>query len=154
MYFYFYPSDDLGLFNYYLLIANYYGKNALKEYSENGKHIRDIPCFSKPFELTVIDTGRIVVTYGSADYIVFFNIKSTVNKRKTIKFMSGCYGISYQDNKRFIFINEGIAITDVPGKVINILTVSCGSYIGTATDRIYFTFGEDETVHCISVTGE
>lgn len=56
--------------------------------------------------------------------------------------------------KLFIIINEGIAITDFAGKVLKILTVSCGSYIGTAKDRIYFTVGEDETVHCISVTGE
>ncbi|XP_071160953.1 E3 ubiquitin-protein ligase TRIM45-like [Mytilus edulis] len=39
-------------------------KNVILEYSEDGKYIRDIPFSGFQFDLTVIDTDRIAVTYG------------------------------------------------------------------------------------------
>ncbi|XP_076095695.1 uncharacterized protein LOC143066769 [Mytilus galloprovincialis] len=133
-----------------MLIANYYGKKELIEYSEKGKYIRDIPCSSQPFDLTVIDTDRIAVTYGNKNYIEILDIKEKTVERK-VKFDSGCYGISYQDNKLFITLGD-IVITDITGKVLKTLDIECGFYLTTTKDRIYFTL--KSSVNCISMAGE
>lgn len=36
------------------LVGDYQGSNVLLEYDEDGKHVRDIPCSDKPFDVTVI----------------------------------------------------------------------------------------------------
>ncbi|XP_063427221.1 uncharacterized protein LOC134710755 [Mytilus trossulus] len=135
-----------------VLIANYRGSNVLMEYSQDGKHIRDIPCSDVPFDLTVIDSDRIAVTYGHKMYLEILNLKNTTVEKK-VKFSKDCYGISYQDNKLFI-ISGGIVITDITGKVLQKLRVDCGFYLETTIDRIYFTVGTDHTVRCISMIGE
>ncbi|CAG2230899.1 unnamed protein product [Mytilus edulis] len=121
-----------------LLMANNHGNTILMEYSEDGKRIHDIPCSSKPFDLTVIDTDRIAVTYGDKKYVEILNLKkNTVEKE--VEFENDCYGISYQDNKLFIIITGGIVITDIEGKVLKTFYFECEMYIETTKDRIYFT---------------
>ncbi|CAC5404801.1 unnamed protein product [Mytilus coruscus] len=138
-----------------LLIIDNTGMYAIMEYSEEGKHIRDIPCSESPFDLTVIDNDRIAVTFGnvSAHYINILNIKNkTIEKKVELK--SNCYGILNQDNKLFVIIEDGIIIIDIAGKVLNKLNVECDLYLGTSIDRIYFSVTKDQTVHCISMAGE
>lgn len=136
-----------------LLMANNHGNTILMEYSEDGKRIHDIPCSSKPFDLTVIDTDRIAVTYGDKKYVEILNLKkNTVEKE--VEFENDCYGISYQDNKLFIIITGGIVITDIEGKVLKTFYFECEMYIETTTDRIYFTTKRGRTVNCISMEGE
>ncbi|CAG2230902.1 unnamed protein product [Mytilus edulis] len=135
-----------------VLIVDYWGNNVLMEYSEDGKHIRDIPCSRRPFDLTIIDSDRIAVTYGDRKYVNILNLKITTVGKK-VKFYYSCYGISYQDDKLFIS-SEGIVITDITGKVLKTLKVNCGRYVESTIDRIYFTDNRDHTVHCISMTGE
>ncbi|XP_071160570.1 uncharacterized protein [Mytilus edulis] len=127
------------------------GKNVVQEYSEDGKHIRDIPCSGEPFDLTVIDTDRIAVTRDNR-CIEILNINNTTVEGKLFQFKEHCYGISYQDNTIVMITQEGIDIIDVGGKVLKSLTVRCGSCLGTAKDRIYFTV--DDAVHCISMAGD
>ncbi|XP_052105734.1 uncharacterized protein LOC127738490 [Mytilus californianus] len=137
-----------------LLIADYKGERVLMEYSEDGKHIRNIPCSGSPFDVTVIDSDRIAVTYGSfSKYIEIFNIKNN-NVEKRAKLKSQCYGISYKNNKLFVIIEDGIVVTNMLGKVLSKLDVECGLYLETTMDRIYFTIEKDHTVNCISMTGE
>ncbi|XP_052105735.1 uncharacterized protein LOC127738491 [Mytilus californianus] len=135
-----------------LLMAIYFGKKLLVEYSEDGKHIRDIPCSRSPFDLTVIDNDRIALTYGN-HYVEIFNKKNT-SFEKEFRLESNCYGISYQDNKLFIITTHGIVITNIAGQVLKTLYVDCGVYLSTTTDRIYFNVKRDQTVHCISMTGD
>ncbi|CAG2230900.1 unnamed protein product [Mytilus edulis] len=135
-----------------LMIADYWGSNVIMEYSEDGKHIRDIPCSGIPFDLTVIDTDRIAVTYGDSKYVDILNLKNTTVENK-VNFDKDCYGISYQDDKLFIS-SGGIIITDIKGKVLKQLRVDCGTYLETTIDRIYFTVRRDHTVHCIAMTGK
>ncbi|XP_063427250.1 uncharacterized protein LOC134710783 [Mytilus trossulus] len=134
-----------------VLIANYDEKNVILEYSEDGKHIRDIQCSGSPLDLTVIDTDRIAVTYEE-QCIEILNINNNTIEGKLFHFEESCYGISYQDNTIVIITQEGIDIIDVGGKVLKSFTVRCGSFIGTAKDRIYFTV--DDAVHCISMAGD
>lgn len=129
-----------------VLIAAPVDKNVLMEYSEDGKCIRDMPCFGCPFDLTVIDSDRIAVTYQDRCIKI-------LKKHNTIKdkFESeeDSYGILYKDNTIIIITQDGIKISDVEGKVLKTLTVHCGSYIETAKDIFYFTV--DNAVHCISM---
>ncbi|CAC5395463.1 unnamed protein product [Mytilus coruscus] len=133
-----------------VLIADYVGNNVIKEYSEDGKHIRDIPCSNGPFDLTVIDSDCIAVTYGDKKYVEILDMKNNTVVRKVI-FNDECHGISYQENKLFIII-DGIVITDITGRVLQTLDIDCGSYLKTIKDRIYFTC--NSTVNCISMAGE
>ncbi|CAC5395455.1 unnamed protein product [Mytilus coruscus] len=135
-----------------LLFANIDGNSVVMEYSEDGKHIRDIPCSGRPFDLAVIDTDRIAVTYGNKKYVEILNLeKNTVEKE--IKFENDCYGISFQDNELFI-ITGGIVIIDIEGKVLKTFYFDCEMYIETTKDRIYFTTKRGRTVNCISMVGE
>ncbi|VDI76336.1 Hypothetical predicted protein [Mytilus galloprovincialis] len=133
-----------------VLIADYLGKDVIKEYSEDGKHIRDIPCSNGPFDFTVTHSDCIAVTYGDKKYVEILDINNNTVVRKFI-FEEGCYGISYMENKLFIIIG-GIVITDITGGVLKTLDIDCGSYLKTTKDGIYFT--HNSTVNCISLTGE
>ncbi|XP_071160567.1 tripartite motif-containing protein 2-like [Mytilus edulis] len=137
-----------------VLIADYKGDNNLMEYNEEGKHIRTIKLSGSPFDISVIDSDRIAITYGSlSQYIEICNIKNnTIEKRAKLK--SKCYGISYKNNNLFVVIEDGIVITNMLGKVLSKLDVECGLYLETAVDRIYFTVERNQTVNCISMTGE
>ncbi|VDI09834.1 tripartite motif-containing protein 2/3 [Mytilus galloprovincialis] len=132
-----------------VLLANFVEANVILEFSEDGKHIRDIPCPGSPFDLTVIDTDRIAVT--RKDQCIEILNKKTNTIEETFELKVNCYGISYQDNTIVIVTQEGIEIIDVGGKVLKTLTIDCGEYIGTSKDRIYFTVAK--TVHCISMAG-
>ncbi|VDI75646.1 Hypothetical predicted protein [Mytilus galloprovincialis] len=71
------PTGCTMLSNGNLLTAHNYGKKLIIEYSEDGKHIRDIPCQNSkpPFDLLVIDADCIAVTYK--DRVAYiFNIKN------------------------------------------------------------------------------
>ncbi|VDI35512.1 Hypothetical predicted protein [Mytilus galloprovincialis] len=120
------------------------------EYSEDGKYIRDIPCSDSPFDLTVINSDRIAVTYGREKYLEILNMKNNTVERK-VRFDNDCFGISFQDNKLFIII-DGIVITDITGKVLKTFNTKCGLYLTTTKDRIYVT--RNSSVNCISMTGE
>ncbi|CAG2224250.1 unnamed protein product [Mytilus edulis] len=136
-----------------VLIADY-NSGELREYSEDGKYIRDIPCSVIPFDLTVIDNDRIAVTYGKfCQYIHILNIKNYTIEKK-VEFQSTCYGISYHDKKLFIILENSIVITDSAGKVLETLNVECDTYIKTAKDRIYISVRSDHTVNCLSMAGE
>ncbi|XP_063427220.1 uncharacterized protein LOC134710754 [Mytilus trossulus] len=135
-----------------VLIIDFKGRGVVMEYSENGKHIRDIQCSGRPFDLTVIDTDRIAVTHGRYQYIQILDIKNNTVEKK-VEFDNDCDGISYQNNKLFI-ISGGIVITDSTGNVLNKLRVDCGLFLETTIDRIYFTDFRVDTVNCISMTGE
>lgn len=137
-----------------LLIADYKGERVIMEYREDGRHIRNMPCSGSPFDIAVIDSDRIAVTYGSfSQYIEIFNIRTNKIVKKA-KLKNKCYGISYQDNKLYVIIEDGIVITNMHGKVLSKLNVECGLYLETTEDRIYFTVERNHTVNCISMIGE
>ncbi|CAC5369284.1 unnamed protein product [Mytilus coruscus] len=145
-------SGCIMLSNSNLLIADYLVSNVIMEYRKDGKHIRDIPCSGKPFDLTVIDTDRIAVSYGISKYIDILNMKNNTVDRK-VQFDNSCYGISYQDNKLFISTG-GIVIIDITGEVLKTLDTNNGLYLETTIDKIYFAVKRDHTIHCISMAGE
>ncbi|VDI27959.1 tripartite motif-containing protein 28 [Mytilus galloprovincialis] len=135
-----------------LLMANYHGNTILMEYSEDGNRVRDIPCSRPPFDLTIIETNYIAVSYGSRKYIEILNLENNTVERK-VKFENDCYGISYQDSK-LVVITGGIVIIDIEGKVLKTFYFDCGIYLETTKDRIYFTTKKGHTVNCISMAGK
>ncbi|CAG2229594.1 unnamed protein product [Mytilus edulis] len=91
-----YLSGCTMLSNGNVLIANYWGRKVLMEYSEDGKPIRDIPCSNSPFDFTVIDSNRIAVTYGNSEEIWVHEDESLFDSR----------GITVDDHQN-VFLSDG-----------------------------------------------
>ncbi|XP_063425269.1 uncharacterized protein LOC134708557 [Mytilus trossulus] len=137
-----------------IIIADYNGCSILKEYNNNGQHIRDIPVSGKPHSLTLVDTDRIAVTYGT--YLEIINTKNT-SERKRVNCSSYCFGISYQDQKLYVVVYEqGIVVMDLNGKTLNTIDIDVSEVynITTTSDRIYYTNYNSNTVQCCSMTGQ
>ncbi|VDI33204.1 Hypothetical predicted protein [Mytilus galloprovincialis] len=141
----------------HLLIADYYGDKVIMEYKDDGRHIRDIPVSDQPFDLAIIDSDRIAVSYfGNNMEILNINNKTVLAK---VSFESGCYGISYQNGNIYIsVVHEGIVEMDVSGKRLRTIGgkyAKGGMYHLTTThDRIYCTNIDQNLVYCCSMMGE
>ncbi|XP_076090601.1 uncharacterized protein LOC143062720 [Mytilus galloprovincialis] len=139
-----------------IIIADCYGSGKLMEYNTNGQHIRDIPVSDKAHSLTLMDTDRIAVTYGTFKYLEIINTKNT-SERKKVNCSSLCWGISYQDQKLYVVVfDQGIVVMDLNGKTLNTIDINVDRvfHITTTSDRIYYTDEDRNTVHCCSMTGQ
>lgn len=138
-----------------LLIADMDGQNVLMEYNEEGHFIRDITVSAKPFDLTVIDSFHIAVSYFDLYYIEFIDLKN-IKVLKKIKFKNRCQGISYSDGKIFVaVIKKGIVTLDMEGTILN--TIKSGlkvTNITTCKNKIYYVQRKQDTVNCCSTSGE
>lgn len=138
-----------------LLIADNTGHNILMEYNEEGHCIRDIPVGANPYDLTVIDTDHIAVSYSPLNYIEFIDLKKTKVLKK-VEFENPSRGISYSDGKIYSVVkNEGIVVLDMDGTLLN--TIHCDKRvynITTTNNRIYYTHMLNSTVYCCTTTGE
>ena len=96
-----------------VLIADFYGKKQLMQYSRYGSRVKDIPLSSEPFDFTFIDSDLVAITYGNKCYAEIFNLTyHTVEK--TIPTKGRCWGISHQDGKLWIIVgNRGIILLNV-----------------------------------------
>ncbi|XP_063420939.1 uncharacterized protein LOC134706160 [Mytilus trossulus] len=138
-----------------ILIADYWESSKLKEYNNNGQHIRDIPTSNEPFSLTAIDTDRIAVTYGFKEYLEIINTTGN-GERKKVQCSNYCWGISYQDQKLYVIVlRQGIVVMDLNGTTLNTIDINVLRVynITTTSDRIYYTDEDSNTVHCCSMTG-
>ncbi|VDI36082.1 Hypothetical predicted protein [Mytilus galloprovincialis] len=141
-----------------IIIADYFGSGNLMEYGKDGKHIRDISVSTGPYGLTVIDTDRIAVTYGSKNYLEIINYMGDIERTK-VQCSTACWGISYQDQKLYVVVNpQGIVVMDLTGKTLNTIDINVlyniVYYMTTTVDKIYYTNGRNNTVHCCSMTGQ
>ncbi|VDI42365.1 Hypothetical predicted protein [Mytilus galloprovincialis] len=138
-----------------LLIADHKGQTVLMEYNEDGHFIRDIPVSAHPWDLAVIDTDRIAVSYRSLCYIEIIDIKKII-VLKTVELKDKCNGISYSDGKIYVVVrNKGIVVLDIKGTILS--TIKCRSNvfnISTSNTRIYYT-QRDQGIVCSCIkTGE
>lgn len=139
-----------------IIIADYFGSGKLIEYTIDGNNIREIPASDEPYDLTAVATDRIAVTYGSFQYLEIIN-RNNDNERKKVPCGSYCWGISYQDQRLYVFVNgRGIVVMDLNGEKFNIIDTNLSSvyYIATTNDRIYYTDQGNNTVHCCSIHGQ
>ncbi|CAC5365005.1 unnamed protein product [Mytilus coruscus] len=140
-----------------IIIADFFGSGKLMEYGKDGKPIRDIPVSDGPYGPTVIDTDRVAVTYGNNKCLEIINYMDD-KERKKIQCSNPCWGISYQEQKLYVVNLQGIVVMDLTGKTLNTIDINVlnniVNYITTTRDRIYYTNGRNETVHCCSMTGQ
>lgn len=139
-----------------IIIADYYESGKLMEYDSDGKHIRDIPVYDSPFDLTAIDTDRIAVTYGFSKYLEIISTKTNSN-RKVIGCSNHCWGISYQDEKLYVVVYlQGILVIDLNGEILHTIDIDVSTvfYIATTRDRIYHTVSVNDSVHCSTTSGQ
>ncbi|CAC5388646.1 unnamed protein product [Mytilus coruscus] len=134
-----------------LLMAN----NACKyliEYSDTGEHIRDIPVSGSPCCIAVVDSNRIVVTYGTAKFLDIMN-NITFRVEKKISFQKSARGV-FQENGR-LYVVSGCAtihILDLSGRHLETLEISNNAtYLTTSRDRIFYYTNK---VHCCLMNGE
>ncbi|XP_071172327.1 tripartite motif-containing protein 2-like [Mytilus edulis] len=144
--------------NSHLLIANFNGNKAIMEYSDDGRHIRDIPVSHKPFDLAIIDSDRMAVSYYGNNYIEILNINNKKVHAK-VTFEWGCWGISCQNGNIYIIVdNEGIVEMDMSGKRLRAIGGKYAGrgiiYIATTNDRIYCTDYYKNKIYCCSMMGE
>ncbi|VDI73093.1 Hypothetical predicted protein, partial [Mytilus galloprovincialis] len=139
------------------LIANCTNENLLIEYSDTGGHIRDIPVSGKPFDITVIDSYRIVLSYANMKFLEIMNSK-TFKVEKKIRLQNSCFGISEGISKLYA-INEDstIQIIDLSKTQLEeILKIESKKayYITTNRNRIIHTNWDNKSVHCCSLKGK
>ncbi|CAG2207196.1 unnamed protein product [Mytilus edulis] len=141
--------------NGHLLIANNTHEKQLVLYSDTGEHIRDIPVCARPFDITVIDSNRIIVTYTDTKFIEIIDSNS-FNVEKRIKLKNSCFGISIEDGRLYLTRGNAIHILDLSGTQLDTLKVKSDSalYITTSRDRIFYTDCTNNSVHCCSLLGE
>lgn len=142
--------------NSHLLIADYNEDKVIMEYSDDGRHIRDIPVSRKPFDIAIIDNKCIAFSYD--DCMEILNFKDN-NVHATVNFKWPCMGISYQNGSIYILVlNEGIVKMDISGKQLRTIggkyAEDCIDHITTTSDRIYCTNCEKNLVYCCGLTGE
>ncbi|XP_071171922.1 transcription intermediary factor 1-alpha-like [Mytilus edulis] len=144
--------------NSHLLIADYIGDKVIMEYSDDGRHIRDIPVSDTPYDLAIIDIDRMAVSYGGKYYMEILNINNKMVLAK-VSFRFSCWGISYPNGHIYILVtNEGIVEMDMSGKRLRTIGGKYAEgvifHITTTNDRIYCTDFRKDVVYCCSMTGE
>ncbi|XP_071121612.1 uncharacterized protein [Mytilus edulis] len=138
-----------------ILIANFLRDNEIIEYDGKGQYVRYVSCSGKPYYLTLIDPDRFAVTYLGMSKIDIIHLRNTQVHKITTK--NECRGISYQDGLLFVVMAEiGIVLLDLSGKIIDTLAIDSQRVytITTAHDRIYYTKEKENTINCMSLTGQ
>ncbi|CAG2187127.1 unnamed protein product [Mytilus edulis] len=137
-----------------LLFADNAGKNVIMEYNKDGRLIRDIPVSGRPWDLTVIDTRQIAVSYHALNYIEIIDLKKK-KVMKTVKLKNSCRGMSYSDRKIYVVVSfVGIVVLDMEGTILNTIKCDINVFnIATTDDRIYYTVAYLNTVECRTTAG-
>ncbi|XP_071160866.1 E3 ubiquitin/ISG15 ligase TRIM25-like [Mytilus edulis] len=135
-----------------LLFADNKGHSVLMEYNEEGHFIRDIPVSAQPWDMTVIDTDQIAVSYF-LEYIEVIDLKKMA-VLKTVKFKNNCRGISYSDGKIYVVVYDvGIVVLDMEGTILNTIKCDMSVYnITTIKERLYYTVPTSNTVYCCTTS--
>ncbi|CAG2213999.1 unnamed protein product [Mytilus edulis] len=142
----------------------------LIEYNKEGNHINDIRLSKDPFDLTLIDSDRIAITYGKgllykniisnffAKSILRVEIKNiTHGSSNKILVNNSCWGISHQDGRLYVIVEEeGILVVDVSGNILNSLRINtCNAkYISTSKHIICYSDDVENSVHCCNMDGQ
>ncbi|VDI53298.1 Hypothetical predicted protein [Mytilus galloprovincialis] len=143
------------LSNGHLLMANSASKSLI-EYSNTGEHINDIPVSQFPCSIAVIDSCRIVVTYGSASFLEIMN-NDTFQVKKKISFPKSCWGVSHQNGR--LYVVSGIAtiqVLDLSGRQLETLKIASNRVINLTSSKnmIFYTDCNSNKVHCCLMNGD
>jgi sugar lactone lactonase YvrE len=124
-------------------------------HEQNGSHHHDISVSNKPFDVAVIDSRRIAVTYGRGRQLEILDIVKH-KCEKIIKTGNDCWGTSYRDGNLFVVVyRKGIEVISIEGQVITVIPVNVDHvfYISLHSNKIYYTDWAENTVNCCDFNG-
>ena len=125
-------------------------------HDEDGTHHHDISVSSKPFDIAVIDSRKIAVTYGRDRHIEILDIVQHKCER-IIKTENDCWGIVHRDGNLFVVVyRKGIEVISIAGQLIAVIPVNVDHvfYLSLFSDKIYYTDWAENTVNCCDFNGD
>ena len=141
----------------HLLVADNFGKPQLMEYTGDGRHVRNIPTWTVPFDVTVIDSTRIAVTYGYSECVEIIRLQDNNVEKKTL-LENNCFGVTYQKGRIYcVVFGKGIVVMNLSGETLDTITLSNSLsvyYITSTENRLYYTDSKAHQVYCCSMSGE
>lgn len=141
----------------HLLVADNFGKAQLMEYTGEGKHVRNIPTWTVPFDVTMIDSTRIAVTYGYSECVEIIRLQDNHVENRTV-LENNCFGITYQKGRIYcVVFGKGIVVMDLSGNTLDEITLSNSLsvyYITSTENRLYYTDSKAHQLYCCSIAGE
>ncbi|XP_063409083.1 uncharacterized protein LOC134692555 [Mytilus trossulus] len=138
--------------NDHLLFANY-NTTELLEYNEEGNYIGRIQVSANPYDITVLDSELIAITYGSKRFFEIFNYrKSWV--QKMIETGGNCWGLSQSNGKIYVRHNQDIGVFDKMGNKLCTLAASGMLYISASKNNIFCSNNSKNNVCCYDLNGK
>ncbi|XP_052085011.1 uncharacterized protein LOC127722170 [Mytilus californianus] len=140
--------------NGHILIANTHtAARHIQEYTENGKHIRNIATSFLTFDLALCGLDGVAVSHGRNKRI---DLIQNGCVWKTLELEFKCFGLAFNEGKLYVARGkEGIVVIDPSGKRVG--EVKCKKIelrnITTSGKMIYFTNSSLHTVHCCTMNG-
>lgn len=141
----------------HLLLANYNGLIAgVMEYSDAGQFIRNIDVSEQPFDVAVIETDRIAVTYGEYDYAEIVDVKNKTDNKK-IQFQNSCWGICHRNGKCYVLIHRsGISVMNILGEKLKTIKLATAivDYLAVTENRIFYADYGTSLIYCCDMEGK
>lgn len=140
----------------HLLFADTFGKKQLMKYSQDGSYVGNIKLSNVPYDLTIIDSDRIAISYGNECFIEIFDLcNNTVENSITTE--GRCFGIVYYEGRLYVTVQGiGIIIMDLSGNLLNTIERD-SEFIADVivdNDRILYSDYIENTVTCCNLNGE
>ncbi|CAG2252679.1 unnamed protein product [Mytilus edulis] len=135
------------LSNGHLLYANYTFQNNIFEYNEDGNHIDRFKVSATPYDIAVLDSDRIAITYG---YKRFFEIFNYRNSRIEKKIQTGdcCWRLDYSNGKIYVKLHAKVGVYDITGQKLCIVTVKGKDYISASNGSLVCSNFLNNNVYC------
>ncbi|XP_071146507.1 uncharacterized protein [Mytilus edulis] len=137
--------------NGHLLCADFY-RTELLEYSEEGNYIGCIPVSAYPFDITVLDSDRIAISYGTYDFFEIFNFRNSRVEKK-IDTGEHCWGLIQSNGKIFVKL-ERVHVFDLNGSLLYTMAANGKHYISTNKNNIFCSSYLDGFVRCYDMKGK
>lgn len=138
--------------NGHLLFANYTKNQNILEYSEEGNYIGSIQVSANPYDITVLDSDRIAITYGTKGFFEIFNYRNKGVEKK-IEFGGYCQGLSQSDGKIYIKLDK-VEVFNISGTKLRTLAVDGKLYISASKNNIFCSNYSNGNVCCYDMNGQ
>ncbi|XP_063409082.1 uncharacterized protein LOC134692554 [Mytilus trossulus] len=134
-----------------LLFSNYRNKKLL-EYSVEGTYIGSIQVSAAPYDITVLDSDRIAISYGEYKFFEIFNYRKSLVDKK-IQTGEHCWGLS-QSNGNIYVVCENVEVFDINGKKLRSLNAEAYEYISASKNNFFCSDDLHSTVCCYDMNGK
>ncbi|CAC5361311.1 unnamed protein product [Mytilus coruscus] len=124
------------------------------KYSEGRNYIGSIQVSAYPYDITVIDSDRIAITYGNEKCFKIFNYR---NSRVEKKILTGgcCWGLSQSNGKIYVKLDKvDLEVYDITGKKLRTLAADCDEYISASKNNLFGASFLQSTVCCYDMNGQ